>query len=289
MRIVKAVVLAAVLPTILRAQGTPGAPWDSISHLLQTPTATAGGTYRYNFPRRDLKVRIGDVTIEPAIAFVSWAGFGAVDGDTMVMGDLVATERELPAVLRRLGTDGLSVVAVHNHLVGETPHVMFVHYEGHGGAIGLAERVSRAIAVTGAPRPVAPAPNRPVTIDTSMVFRELGMRGRANGPVAQLGFQLVAVPVLVGGKALPAPIAYGSPVNIQMVSATRAVATGDFAVTSDKAVAVVNALTTHAIVATAVHSHLIGETPTLSYIHFWADGSLPDVLRGLRAAIDAAH
>ncbi len=289
MRIVKAVVLAAVLPTILRAQGTPGAPWDSISHLLQTPTAAAGGTYRYNFPRRDLKVRIGDVTIEPAIALVSWAGFGVVDGDTMVMGDLVATERELPAVLRRLGTDGLSVVAVHNHLVGETPHVMFVHYEGHGGAIGLAERVSRAIAVTGVSRPVAPVPNRPVTIDTGVVFRELGMRGRANGPVAQLGFQLVGVPVLVGGKPLPAPIAYGSPVNIQMVSATRAVATGDFAVTSDKAVAVVNALTTHAIVATAVHSHLIGETPTLSYIHFWADGSLPDVLRGLRAAIDAAH
>lgn len=38
-----------------------------------------------------------------------------------------------------------------------------------------------------------------------------------------------------------------------------------------------------------VHSHLIGEQPSLYYIHFWADGSPTDVLRGLRAALDAAR
>lgn len=285
--------LIALMPLTLGAQAaspSPApAPWDSIARLLQSPAVAAAGTFRYNFPRRDLRVRIGDVTLEPAIALVSWAGFGAVDGDTMVMGDLVATETELPAVLRRLGTDGLSVVAVHNHLVGESPHVMYIHYEGHGGAIGLAERVGRAIAVTGAPRPVAAPAAKPVTVDTALVYRELGARGRANGAVVQLGFQLVGVPVVVGGKPLPPPIAYGSPINIQMVSDKRVVATGDFAVPSDRLVGLVNALTTHGIVATAVHSHLVGESPTLSYIHFWADGPLPDVLRGLKAALDAAH
>jgi hypothetical protein len=41
--------------------------------------------------------------------------------------------------------------------------------------------------------------------------------------------------------------------------------------------------------ATSVHSYLIGESPSLYDIHFGADGPLPDVLRGLRAALDAAR
>ncbi|PYO71379.1 MAG: hypothetical protein DMD64_14795, partial [Gemmatimonadetes bacterium] len=47
--------------------------------------------------------------------------------------------------------------------------------------------------------------------------------------------------------------------------------------------------TAHGITATAMHSHMIGDSPHLDYIHFWADGPLPDVLRGLRAAVDAGH
>lgn len=73
------------------------------------------------------------------------------------------------------------------------------------------------------------------------------------------------------------------------MSARRAVATGDFAVVGATVEPILQALARHGIVATAVHSHLINESPTLYYIHFWADGALPDVVRGLRAAIDAAR
>jgi len=52
---------------------------------------------------------------------------------------------------------------------------------------------------------------------------------------------------------------------------------------------VLDAFAAHHITATAVHSHLIGESPTIYYIHFWADGTLADVTRGLRAAIDAGR
>ncbi len=38
-----------------------------------------------------------------------------------------------------------------------------------------------------------------------------------------------------------------------------------------------------------MHTHLVGEQPQIRYIHFWADGPLPDVLRGLKAALDAAR
>jgi hypothetical protein len=74
-----------------------------------------------------------------------------------------------------------------------------------------------------------------------------------------------------------------------MVDSTRAVATGDFAVPGAQVDSVLDVLAYNGITATAVHSHLIGEEPTLYYIHFWADGRPAEVLRGLRAAADAGR
>jgi hypothetical protein len=91
------------------------------------------------------------------------------------------------------------------------------------------------------------------------------------------------------GQALTPALAYGSPINIQMVGPDRAVATGDLAVLGPKVDPVLDAFAAHRITATAVHSHLIGEAPTIYYIHFWADGPLAEVARGLRAGLDGAR
>lgn len=270
-------------------RGQTGAPWDSVGRILGARPAASGGVYRYNFPRSDLVVRVGDVTVEPGLALGSWAGFATLGSDTVVMGDLVVTAGELGPTLRQLADDGVAVTAVHNHLVGEQPRVMYVHYEGRGSPLGLAEKIDRALDRTGAPRPVRPAEARPLEVDTALVFRELGARGRAAGRLVQLGFNLVPRPVTMHGHPIPAALALGSPVNLQMVDRTRAVATGDFTLIGEQVDPLLDALARHGIVATAVHSHLVGESPTLYYIHFWADGELPAVLRGLRAALDAAR
>ena len=82
-------------------------------------------------------------------------------------------------------------------------------------------------------------------------------------------------------------LAYGTPINIQAVSPTRVVATGDFSIREAKVQPVLKALAEGKITATALHTHLIGETPKIYYIHFWGDGPPADVLAGLRAALDA--
>lgn len=279
----------AFVVTLAAGARAQGAPWDSVSSILRAPPSPITAGVRYNLPRTDLRVRIGDVAVAPAIALVSWVGFGVVDPDTVVMGDLVVTAEELRGVLAQLEADGIAVTAVHNHLVGESPQVTYVHYEGRGPALVLAEGVARALARTGVPRPVRPAPAAPVSIDTALVFHELGARGRANGAVVQFAFMLVPDTVRLHGHIVPAALAYSTPINLQAVSPSRAVATGDFTVTAAQVDAVLDALARHGITATAVHSHLVGETPTLYYIHFWADGPLTDVARGLRAALDAAR
>jgi len=279
-----------IAPRVGVAQVTgDAAAWDSVASILRTSLVAGGDYHRYNFPRSDLTLRIDDVRVSPALALGSWAGFSGAPDDATMMGDLVVTSAEVRPVLAALSRQDVTVSAIHNHLIGESPRVMYVHFHGQGRAIDLATRLDHVLAVTATPRPVAAAAPQPLAIDTALVFRALGRSGRARGNVAQVAFILVPGRVLLKGQPVVPALAYGSPVNIQMVDAARAVATGDLAVLGAALDPVLDALAAHGITATAVHSHLVGESPTIYYVHFWADGPLADVLRGLRAALDAAR
>ena len=263
--------------------------WDSVARILQTPDVFAGGYHRYNLPRRDLTVRVGNVIVAPELALGGWAGFGGTPDDAMMMGDLVLTSRELGPVLEKLASQGIDVAAIHNHLVGEEPRLVYVHFYGQGKATDLANRLNQVIALTPTPRPVAKAAPRPLAIDTTMIFRGLGRSGKASGSVAQASFILVPGTVTMHGHTVVPALGYGSPVNVQMVGPSRAVATGDFAVPGEKVEPVLRALVKYRILATAVHSHMIGESPSVYFIHFWADGTPSSVVKGLRLAVDSAH
>jgi len=261
----------------------------SVGRILQTSGLATGGYYRYTWPRRDLTLRIGDVTVSPALALGAWAGFSGDAADATMMGDLVLTSGEVKPVLAELARQQIELTAIHNHLAGEDPKITYVHFHADGNALELAGRLDRVLARTSAPRPVAPAAAQPVTIDTALVFNTLGLRGRAQGAVAQVSVVLVPGTVTMRGRTVTPALGYGTPINIQIVGPDRAVATGDFTILAAKVAPVFEALTAHGITATALHSHLVGEEPRLYYMHFWADGPLPDVLRGLRAALDAAR
>ena len=279
----------AGFPLRAAAQTPLGAPWDSVAKILRTSGVATSGYYRYTWPRRDLTLRIGDVTVAPGLSLGAWAGFAGDPSDATMMGDLVLTSDELKPVLVELANQRIGVTAIHNHIAGEVPQITYVHYHADGNVLDLATRIDRVLARTAAPRPVTAAPPQPLTIDTALVFGTLGLRGRAQGAVAQLSTVLVPGTVTMDGRVVTPALGYGTPINIQVVGPQRAVATGDFTVLGSKVGPVVAALTAHGITATALHSHLIGEEPKLYYIHFWADGSLADVLRGLRAALDASH
>ena len=281
--------LTAAMATASGAQSSLGAAWDSVGSILQAPGTLTGGYYRYNLPRRDITLRMGDVTVSPSLALGAWAGFSGAAKAATMMGDLVLTSAELKPVLAEFARQHLDVTAIHNHLSGEEPRITYVHFHGQGHATELATRLDRVLSLTSTPRPVAASSPPPVTIDTAMIFRALGASGKSQGKVAQLSFILVPGRVRMDGHTVVPALGYGSPVNLQMVDSARVVATGDFAVLGTRVQEVVDALATHGITATAVHSHLIGETPTLYYIHFWADGRPGDVLAGLRAAVDAAR
>ena len=71
-----------------------------------------------------------DLAIKPGLALGSWAAFAGTDDNAMVMGDLVLLEGEVNPVMEKLRAAGFEITAIHNHLLEEAPHVMYMHYMG---------------------------------------------------------------------------------------------------------------------------------------------------------------
>ncbi len=75
----------------------------------------------------------------------TWAAFYGSDGHAFVDGDFATFEGELQPVLKALRAHDINVVAIHNHMEGENPRVIFLHYWGVGPAAELAKGVKAAL------------------------------------------------------------------------------------------------------------------------------------------------
>ena len=98
----------------------------------------------------------------------TWAAFAGSDDKAVVDGDFAMLESELQPVLKALRAGGIDVVAIHNHMTGESPRIMFLHYWGVGPTETLAADAprrarqdqapsARAVSSAGASEPAVPA------------------------------------------------------------------------------------------------------------------------------------
>ena len=86
--------------------------------------------------------------IGKAMGVNTWAAFGGSDDNAVVDGDFAVAESELQPVLKSLRSGGINVVAIHHHMSGESPRILFLHYWGRGKAIDLAGTIRKALDFT---------------------------------------------------------------------------------------------------------------------------------------------
>jgi hypothetical protein len=75
----------------------------------------------------------------------TWAAFAGTSDDALVVGDFAVLENELEPVLKTLRRANINIVAIHQHMIGENPRMIFLHYYGRGKALDLAQGVKAAI------------------------------------------------------------------------------------------------------------------------------------------------
>ena len=265
--------------------------WTRVDQALGRPgTAQPDGVRRYSFPRSDLSVQLDGVTIKPALALGGWLAFQPMGANAVVMGDLVLRPDEIGPVMAELLRGGIRVTAVHNHLLRSTPQTLYMHVEGRGDPARLAATLRTALARSHTPLLAsAPAATPPaMDLDTAALDRAMGRAGKANGGVYQFTFPR-AEKIIEDGMTEPASMGTGTGINFQPIGGGRSAVTGDFVLLGSEVDPVMRALVASNIEVTALHSHMIGEQPTIYFMHFWGVGPTSQLAAALRGALDRTN
>ena len=275
--------------SILSSQAEAATNWPSVDAALgRSGTVQAGDVHRYSFPRSDLVVTLDGTRIKPALALGSWLAFRDMGDHAEVMGDLVLTQQEVNPVLSRLLEGGLTITALHNHLLRSTPGTMYMHVQGLGDAVKLAITLRTALSAsrtpTNAPQ-ATPAVAEDLALDTKVLDAALGGRGKVAGGTYQFSFPR-AEQITEEGQTVPPSLGLATAINFQPTSKERAVTTGDFVLLASEVTPVLMRLRQHGIDVTALHNHLAEEQPRLFFMHFWGNGKSAELAAGLRAALD---
>src|SRR6185437_823489 len=264
--------------------------WTKVDQAIgRKGTDKPGGVHKFSFPRSDLEVTVDDVPIKPALALGGWVAFAPSGSGAMFMGDLVLTDTEISPVMQRLIADGLEISAIHNHLLRTSVPVFYMHVGGHGDPVKLAETIRAALALSKTPVSApASASTAGPEFDTAALDKTLGYKGKANGTVYQFAVPR-AESISEGGMAIPPAMGTATSINFQSTGDGKAAITGDFVLLGSEVNPVLRALREHGIEVTALHSHMIDDSPHLFFMHFWANDNAQKLAKGVRAALDLAH
>ena len=123
-----------------KAAAAPKIEFDlaALDKIVGRKGDTSGSVYKYTVGREDLQVSEMGAVINARMGLNSWAAFAGSQADAQIAGDIAMKESEVTPVLKALRANGLTIVAIHHHMLGTQPTIIFLHYWGRGPAPRLA-------------------------------------------------------------------------------------------------------------------------------------------------------
>lgn len=257
--------------------------WETVKRIF-TNGSVHDDVFKVTFPRSDLHVKVGGVQIDPNLALTSYLAFKQVGTQSMMKGDLVLLEQEVMPVETKLAELGIEMSALHNHIIDENPKIMYLHVAGQGDPVILAQNMKDALTLTSTPLTSVPPEKSPSTFSWSKVENIIGWKGQQRGKVFQFSIPRQER-ITENGVVIPPAMGIAMPINFQVIG-DKAAATGDFVLFSNEVNPVIRELTKNGITVTAIHNHMLNESPRLFFLHFWAVDEPEKVAHGLRAALN---
>lgn len=287
--------LLAVFSLSCSSSVQPQFDWKQVEQAIgKAGSVQADGVYKIGLPRTDLHVKVGDLELKPTLALGSWLAFRKMAAETMVMGDLVLVENEVGPVMGKLQEGKIEITALHNHVLNESPRIMYMHISAHGDAVKLAQAIHDALLLSQTPLTAPPPqPADQIDLDTKQIDQIMGRSGKVNGGVYQFAVarseQIAEGEMGRGAEPIPASMGLATAINFQPTGSGQAAITGDFVLVAGEVNPVMATLRQNGIAVTAVHSHMLEESPRLFFMHFWANDDALKLARGLRAALDKTN
>ncbi|HEY3132850.1 MAG TPA: DUF1259 domain-containing protein [Acidobacteriota bacterium] len=124
---------------------------SKIANIVGHQGEQTGAVYKITVGRDGLNLKEMGATINARMGLNTWAAFFGSDQSAVVAGDVAMLEKEVTPVLKALRSHGLDVVAIHHHMIGSHPVIIFLHYWGKGPADKLATGFRAALDQLGKP------------------------------------------------------------------------------------------------------------------------------------------
>jgi hypothetical protein len=263
---------------------------QAIKDVLDIKGTEKDGEYKVTVPQNDLNVQVDGFKIIPPMGLGSWAAFTAAkEGGAMLMGDIVVGEEEIGPVQQEVIRQGLTITAIHNHFVRNSPNYMYMHIGGTGPEEELAKGVKAIFEKVEELRGVDPAEDNTEsvenTLDTKKIDEILGHTGEMNRGVYKVTLGRPDVNLTEHGTEVTTFMGFNTWAAWQGLPEKAAVA-GDFAMLADEVGPVVKALVENDIEVVAVHNHMVHEEPRIFFLHYWGVGPAEKLAIGLREALD---
>jgi hypothetical protein len=257
---------------------------DGIAKAMGKEGDLTGDMYRVSFPRSDLSVKVGNVVIKPALALMSWAAFVKSGSSAITYGDLVVLDDEINPVIGKLEERGIELSALHNHLLHESPRIMYIHFVGSGNEVEMAKGIREALALTKSPLVSTPAGPETKPELAKEIERIIGYEGVMGGGVFHITVPRNDVHVHAMGAAIPGSMGMNTPLNFQ-IDGKNAAINGDFMLRAAELNPVIKILRANGIEVASVHNHMLDDEPRMIFMHFWAYGDAVELAKGLKAAL----
>ena len=143
--IIDAAIKKAPAPAAAAPPPSPGLDTAALAKIVGHAGEQNGAVYKITIGRPDIALREHGAPINARMGLNTWAAFTGTDADAMVAGDVAMLDAEVQSVLKALRAHGIDVVAMHQHMIGTQPAVVFLHYYGSGSAASLAAGVKAAL------------------------------------------------------------------------------------------------------------------------------------------------
>ena len=116
---------------------------EDIEQIIGAAGVLKNGVYKIVIGRT---AKMGEHEVGKEMGINTWAAFAGSAQQAVVDGDFAMLETEVQGVLQALRRANINIVAIHNHMIGESPRYIFLHYWGVGPAEDLARGLKAALA-----------------------------------------------------------------------------------------------------------------------------------------------
>ncbi len=266
-----------------------GGVWKRVNDLLgRKGKQESPGVWKYDLTRDDLHLKINGDDIKPEMALDGWVTFQQTARTSRMMGELVLTPDEINPVIDKLQEGGVQEMALHNHLTGESPSVMYLHIRAEGDPVIVAQALRSALSQTKTPLQEKQGEEKLEGIDAAQIKNIIG--GEQESEDGVLSLEIKRRDTITEGKLpIPPAMEVSSEAKFQPTSNGHAILYGEIVLVASEVNPVLRVLRKNNISVMALHNHMLTEQPRVFFIHCMAKGDALTLARAIRAALDQTN